>query len=375
MKIIHLSDLHLGKKVLNFPMIEDQKEIIAQIEQIIEEENPDAVIIAGDVYDKAVPTAEAVHIFDDFLVWLSKRQVKTFVISGNHDSPERISFASRLIDASGIHMAPVYNGEVKPYTCQDEYGEINFYLLPFIKPIHVRHFLNDDSVKTYTDAVRVAIEHMDVDTTKRNIIVSHQFVTGATVCDSEISVGGLDNVDASVYDDFDYVALGHIHGPQNIGSDRIRYSGTPLKYSFSEKAHKKSVTIVEIKNKGELEISTRELKPIHDFVTVEGTYDEITDRYKDAGVQDLVEVILKDETEVADAFRKLKNIFPNILQMKYDNTRTRESKIVRTSEQIKTISEMELIDQFYELQNNQPLSDEQREYLQDIIASVQEDEL
>lgn len=372
MKIIHLSDLHLGKKVLNFSMLEDQKDILVQIETVIDEEKPDAVVIAGDVYDKAVPMAEAVHIFDDFLVWLSSRRIETFVISGNHDSPERISFASRLIDATGIHMAPIYNGEVKPYVCNDEFGEVCFYLLPFIKPIQVRHFLEDDTIKTYTDAVSESVKRMNVDTAKRNVLVSHQFVTGAATCDSEISVGGIDNVDAGAYAPFDYVALGHIHGPQNIIPDRIRYSGTPLKYSFSEKNHHKSVTIVELGKKGDVKVSTRELKPLHDFITIEGTYDEIASKYRGLDLQDYVEVVLKDEVEIADAFRKLKGIFANIMQMRYDNVRTRESRAVTVSENVKTISEMELINRFYEFQNNQPMTDAQKEYMDKVITVAQE---
>lgn len=243
MKFIHLSDLHLGKRVNGFSMLEDQRVVLAQILSIIDEESPDAVLIAGDVYDKGVPPIEAVELFDWFLVELAPRQV--FIISGNHDSPERLAFGSRLLDASGIHISPVYDGQVKPVSLTDSHGAVDIYMLPFVKPVHVRRFFPE--VESYTDAVRAAVAGMQVDTQKRNVLLTHQFVTGAETSDSEeLSVGGTDNVDASVLEPFDYVALGHIHGPQNIGSEKIRYCGTPLKYSFSEANHKKSVTVAEL---------------------------------------------------------------------------------------------------------------------------------
>ena len=233
MKLIHLSDLHLGKRVNEFPMLADQRFILAQILQIIDGERPDGVLIAGDVYDKSVPPVEAVELFDDFLVKLAERKIPAFVIGGNHDSPERLAFCNRLIDASGIHISPAYTGAVQPLTLSDEYGKINLYMLPFVKPANVRRFFPDEPIESYTDALRTAIDGMHVNFAERNVLVTHQFVTGAARCDSEeISVGGTDNVDSSVFDGFDYVALGHIHGAQNVSSQRVRYCGTPLKYSF-----------------------------------------------------------------------------------------------------------------------------------------------
>ena len=224
MKIVHLSDLHLGKRVNEFSMLEDQEDILTKIMQVIDDVKPDAVIVAGDIYDKSVPSAEAVELFDDFLWKLAQRKLQVFIISGNHDSAERIAFASRLIDASGIHLSPVYNGAVEPITLQDAYGPVCFYMLPFVKPATVRRFVEDAEINSYTDAVRVAVAAMQMDPTQRNVLITHQFVTGATRSDSEdVSVGGADNVDASVFDGIDYVALGHIHGPQSIGTDRIRY--------------------------------------------------------------------------------------------------------------------------------------------------------
>ena len=248
MKLIHLSDLHLGKRVNEFSMLEDQAYILEQILTIIDAEQPQAVLVAGDIYDKAVPSAEAVQLFDDFLCRLSWRRLQVFVISGNHDSAERIAFGGRLMDGSGIHLSPVYDGTVEPISLTDEWGAVDVYLLPFVKPAHVRRFFPEASIESYTDAMAVAISAMEIKEDRRNILLTHQFVTGALRSDSEqISVGGADNVDAAVFASFDYVALGHIHRPQSIGREAVRYCGTPLKYSFSEAGHRKSVTVVELR--------------------------------------------------------------------------------------------------------------------------------
>ena len=272
MKFIHLSDLHLGKRVYEYSMLEDQEYILKKILRIVDAEKPDGILIAGDVFDKSVPPAEAVSLFDDFLVHLAKRKLAVFVIAGNHDSPERIAFASRILDASGIHLSPVYNGTIEPICLQDEYGTVNVYMLPFVKPAHVRRFNGEAEITSYSDAIRSAIEKMGINPEMRNILVTHQFVTGATRSESEeISVGGTDNVDAGVFDPFDYVALGHLHTPQNCVSEKIRYCGTPLKYSFSEAKDKKSVTVVELMEKGDVRYKTVELLPRHDLVELRGT--------------------------------------------------------------------------------------------------------
>ena len=270
MKFIHISDLHLGKRVNEFSMLEDQEFILTKIINIIDEQRPDGIFIAGDVYDKSVPSAEAVELFDDFLFRLSTRNLKVFVISGNHDSAERIAFGGRLMDKSGIYMSPVYNGEVKPITLTDAFGEIKVYMLPFIKPSNVKRFFPEKEINSYNDAVKTVVDAMDKDESKRNILITHQFVTGAVRTESEdISVGGTDNVDASVFGGFDYVALGHIHRSQKCGGgEYIRYSGTPLKYSFSEANDKKSVTIVELNSKGDISLDFIELTPMRDMVEI-----------------------------------------------------------------------------------------------------------
>ena len=375
MKLIHLSDLHIGKRVNEVSMIEDQEYILTQILQIIDEEKADAVLVAGDVYDKSVPSAEAVTLFDDFLCRLAVRQLPVLIISGNHDSAERLSFANRLLEVSGIHISPAYDGSIAPITLSDAHGDVNFWLLPFLKPAHVKRCFPDESIESYTDAVRVAVEKMQIDTGKRNILLTHQFVTGASTCESEeISVGGSDNVDASVFEGFDYVALGHIHGPQNIGSNRIRYCGTPLKYSFSEEHHHKSVTVVDLGTKGQLELQLRPLTPRHDLRSIRGNFAQITDKafYEGTATDDYLHIILTDEEDVPEAVGKLRLIYPNIMKLSYDNTRTRTNQIIDGAIDVQRKSPLQLFEELYELQNNQPMSDVQRSFTQELIESIWE---
>lgn len=370
MKLIHLSDLHIGKRVNEVSMAEDQEYILLQILQIIDEEKADAVLIAGDVYDKSVPSAEAVTLFDDFLCRLAKRKIPALIISGNHDSPERLAFAGRLLEASNIHISPVYDGKIRSVTLADEYGEVVFWLLPFLKPIHVKRFYPDSGIESYTDALRVALENTDIDHIRRNVLLTHQFVTGAATCESEeVSVGGTDNVDASVFEGFDYVALGHIHGPQNVGSGRIRYCGTPLKYSFSEHNHHKSVTVVNLGKKGELTLQLRPLMPRHDLRQLRGTFAEVS-----AGTasDDYLHVILTDEEDVPEAVGKLRGIYPNLMKLSYDNTRTRVNQIIGDAENVRQKSTLELFEELYEQQNNRPMSEEQRNFTRELIESIQE---
>ncbi len=378
MKLLHLSDLHIGKRVNDVSMIDDQDYILADILRIIDEEHPDAVLIAGDVYDKSVPSAEAVTLFDTFLCELAKRPSTVFIISGNHDSSERLAFAGRLIAETGIHLSPVYNGNIEPITLTDAHGDVRFWLLPFVKPAHVRRYYPDEVIESYTDACRVAIDHMVLDPDARHVLLTHQFVTGAATCESEeLSVGGSDNVDASVFDAFDYVALGHIHGPQNIGSSRVRYCGTPLKYSFSEANHHKSVTVVHLGAKGELELRTVPLIPRRDLRTLVGAFAELTNPsyYASTATDDYLHIVLTDEDDVPEALGQLRVIYPNILKLSYDNTRTRENRQIDGAERIKQKTPLELFEELYELQNNQPMSDEQKQFARDLIESIREETL
>ena len=378
MKLIHLSDLHIGKRVNEISMIEDQEYILLEILQIIDGEKADAVLICGDVYDKSVPSAEAVTLFDEFLNRLAKLGIPVLIISGNHDSPERLAFGNRLLELGGIHISPVYDGQIRSVTLTDEQGEAVFWLLPFIKPAHVKRFYPGEGIETYTDAVRVALEKMNIDPAKRNILLTHQFVTGSLTCDSEeLSVGGSDNVDAAVFDAFDYVALGHIHGPQNIGSNRIRYCGTPLKYSFSESTHHKSVTVVHLGAKGSLELCLRPLTPRHDLRQLRGTFAQLTDKafYQGTATHDYLHIILTDEEDVPEAVGQLRVIYPNLMKLSYDNTRTRTNQTVDGGSDVQRKSPLELFDELYELQNNQPMSQRQRDFTRELIESIWEGSL
>ena len=376
MKLIHLSDLHLGKRVNEFSMLEDQRYILTECLNIIDTEKPDAVVIAGDVYDKAVPPTEAVRLFDDFLCSLAARHLQVFVISGNHDSPERIAFASRLLNASGVHMSPVYSGEIRPIILEDRYGPVCFYMLPFIKPTHVRRFFPEEEITSYTDAARVAVGSMGVDPTMRNVLVTHQFVTGAERSESEeVSVGGADNVDACVFEPFDYVALGHLHGPQDIGSPRIRYCGTPLKYSFSEAGHVKSVTVVELREKGTLLVRTVPLTPKHDMRELRGTYRALATRssYLGTATDDYLRITLTDEEEIPEAMNRLRVIYPNLMRLDYDNQRTRSRNTVGSAENVERKSPMELFEELYRKQNGAGLSEDQAAYSAALIEEIWEE--
>ena len=373
MKFLHLSDLHLGKRVNGFSMIEDQKYILNQILEILDKEKVTGVIIAGDVYDKPVPSAEAVALFDDFLVNLADRELNVFVISGNHDSPERIAFGEKLMRHSRVYLSPVYNGNISPITLEDEFGKINVYMLPFIKPVHVRHFYEEENIVDYTDAMKCAVSHMNVQKKERNLLICHQFVTGAARSESEeISVGGLDNVDASVFAPFDYVAFGHIHGPQNIGNEKIRYCGTPLKYSFSEADHKKSVTIVEFLEKGTVKVDIIPLKPIRDMVKIKGFFEEVADKafYGKMDTESYVQITLLDEEDIPNAFGKLTCIYPNLMQMRYENKRTQKNEELFDEAGNIELSPEVLFARFYETMNNQPMTKEQSAYMTDKIETI-----
>ena len=376
MKIMHLSDLHIGKKVNEYSMLQDQIYILKEILRIIDNEKVETVIIAGDIYDRSLPPNEALELFDEFLYQLSSRNVNVFVISGNHDSPERISYGGRMMTENKIFLSPVYDGNVKPISLNDDYGEVNFYLLPFIRPADIRRYFPDENIENYTDAVKVAIDNMNVDFSERNILITHQFVTGAELSESEdIIVGGTDNVSGEVFDGFDYVALGHIHREQTVGKDNIRYCGTPLKYSFSEAKHIKSVTILDFKDKENIEYSKIPLTPLRDMREIRGTYDELTlkSNYESTNVDDYLHITLTDEEDIPDAIGKLRSIYPNIMKLDYDNLRTRGSGIVDAIENIESKSPFELFADLFKQQNNQDMSEEQEEIMRNLIDKIWEE--
>ncbi len=378
MRFAHISDLHIGKRLHEVSLLDDQAYILEEIRKILRDERPDAVLIAGDIYDKSAPSAEAVRLFDDFLSGLASDGQSVFVISGNHDSAARVAYGGRIMERSGVHLsAPAYDGGVRPVTLPDGHGSVDIYLLPFIKPVHVSLAFPDEKIESYTDALRVAVERMAVNPKRHSVLVAHQFVTGAVRSDSEeVSVGGLDNVDVAVFAPFSYVALGHIHRPQNIGSPRVRYSGTPLKYSFSEAGDEKSVTMAELDGKGEVSLRTIPLTPKRDLREVKGTYEELMkkENYEWTATEDYLHIVLTDEEDVPDAMRKLKTVYPNVLRLDYDNVRTRSGAVVEAAPEAEEKSPLALAEEFYALQNGRPMSGAQTEYLRRMIGTVWEDE-
>lgn len=354
-------------------MLEDQRYILNEIIKIIDDSQVDCVIIAGDVYDKSIPPVEAVEIFDNFLTCLARRKLHVLIISGNHDSAERMTFGAKLMSASGIHFAPVYKGTTEQVILEDKYGKINFYLLPFVKPSVVRPFFPEEKIETYTDAIRLIVKNMNVDKSQRNVIVAHQFVTGAERCESEeICVGGSENVDVSVFDDFDYVALGHIHGSQKILKETVRYCGSPLKYSFSECDHKKSIPIVEINEKSNVKIDFAPLVPKLDLREIRGKYDEIMlkKNYENTNTEDYLHITLTDEYDIPEGFARLSTVFKNLMKLDYDNKRTKSVGEIDSDFENETLSPLELFQKFYNLQNNQHVNDEQNQILTSLISEI-----
>lgn len=377
MKLFHLSDLHIGKRVNEFSMIEDQKYILTQILYAADQEKPDGILISGDVYDRTIPTAEAVQVFDAFLTRLSEQKIPVFIISGNHDSAERLAFGSSLMGKSGIYFSKVYDGTVEKIPMQDAHGTVWIYLLPFLRPSTIRHALPEraEEVQSVADAVRIALEQTKIDEKERNVLLAHQFVTGAKRCDAEeLQVGDVDQIPAELFASFDYVALGHIHSPQKVGRETVRYCGAPLKYSFSEAVQEKSITVVELKEKGCVDLRTIPLKPLHDLRKIRGTYLEVTAKsfYENRDCEDYLQVTLTDEEDVPDGMAKLRTIYPNLMRLEYDNKRTRSNAEVRAAERVEEKSEQELFQEFYELQNNQPMTEVQEQFVEELLRGMKE---
>lgn len=380
MRFLHTADLHIGKRVNEFSMLEDQEYILRQILKTADKEQVEAVLIAGDVYDKQVPSAEAVRLFDWFLTQLNSRKLPVFVIGGNHDSVERLSFGAQIMEESGVYLTQSYDGKVVPVRLEDEYGPVNLWMLPFLKPAMVKRFFPEQEIVTYQDALETVIGHMELNREERNLLIAHQFVTGAVTGGSEDSVevfvGGVENVEASVFADFDYVALGHIHRAQSAGGEQIRYSGTPLKYSFSEIRHEKSVTIAELKEKGSLTVHQEPLKPLHDMREIRGSYEELVlrENYQGTDLEDYLHVILTDENDIPDVIGRLRSIYPNIMKLDYDNQRTRRNQELMKEEAAVEQSPMELLGQFFLQQNNQEMSPEQTEYARTLMETIRKEE-
>jgi exonuclease SbcD len=379
MKFLHISDLHIGKKIREADFTADQIHILNEIIAIAEEQKPDGILIAGDIYDRSVPPANAVNIFDDFLTKLDQRNIRVFIVSGNHDSPERLNFGKEILGKNQIYIAGTFKGELDKINLSDEYGELNIYLMPYIKPSMVSNYYREIEMTSYENAAKVVIDNTTIDINQRNILVAHQFVTNAGVepekSDSEIlSIGGLDNIDVSVFVPFDYVALGHIHGPQKIGRETVRYCGTPLKYSFSEVNQKKSVTCIEIKNKGNIVISQIPLQPIRDMRVMKDKLEKLLhdEKYIGGNCEDYIHAIITDEEDIYDPIGKLRTVYRNVLLLEVENAKTSINENSRTSASgdVTSRSPMDLFVEFFTNQNNVELSENQTKIIQDIFEEL-----
>ena len=375
MKFIHMSDLHLGKHINQFSMLEDQKYIFNEIVEIIKKEKPNALLLSGDIYDKPIPPVEAVNLLDDFLSKIALEKIPVLIISGNHDSPDRLSFGSSLMKSSQIYISQVYDGNIQCVTLEDENGPVNFYLLPHIKPSTVRQVFPEEKINSFNDAVKLALSKLSLNKDERNVLLAHQFVTGAQTCESEeLFVGGSENVDASLFDDFDYVALGHIHGPQKVGRESIRYCGTPLKYSFSEVNHKKGLCLVELTKKGDFNCTLIPLKPLHEMRKVKGTFQEIMfgPESKASNKDDYLHITLTDEMDVPEGYGRLSSVYKNLISMDYDNSRTRANQDMTLLDNIKTVKPLELFEEFFEKQNNKKMTEDQKNFMEKLIEEIWE---
>lgn len=382
MKLIHLGDLHIGKVLLEQSLLEDQKYMLNQIIKIIQHQKIDAVLISGDVYDKSIPNIDAVEILNDFLIKLiNELNVKVFIISGNHDSKTRLNFGSKLFEKEGLYIETNYNGILKKIELDDEGNKVNIYMLPFIKPAEIRPFFQEE-IKDYNDAIRLILSKEKINQEETNIIMAHQFITyngeNPEICESEnINIGTIDNVDANLFFDFDYVALGHLHGPQRIGKDTIRYSGTMLKYSFSEINHKKSVVIIDIKNKKDLTYELIQLNPKRDLREIKGPIDELIkkENYEGTNTDDYIKAIITDEEPGYEPLARIRTVYPNTLKLEIRNSKTNFNNIqLEKIEKLKEKSILELFNDFYKFQNNVEMTKKEEKIIKDIIAEIKEGE-
>lgn len=374
MKIIHLSDLHIGKKVNGYSMIDDQKYILNDILSKIDDIKPNMIFIAGDVYDKNIPPIEAVELFDEFLTELVNRKLKVFIIYGNHDSAERISFANKILKNNDIYISPIFDGKIENIDLKCDCGDVSIYLLPFIKPITVKRYYEEEDIKDYNDAVKVVLEDLKIDEKKINIILAHQFLTGSEKSESEeLAIGGLDNVDVSLFDKFDYVALGHLHKPQKLIRETVRYSGTPLKYSLSEINHKKSITEIEINSKDDIKIILHPLTPKRDVREIKGKYKDLIkeENYKNTNLDDYVSIVLTDKDEIINAGPVLNDIYKNVMKISYENQNKDLKDDFDGQHKVEQKSVLEIFDELFLQQNGENMTQEQKDYLIKIIDEVE----
>lgn len=384
MKIVHTADLHIGKMVNEYDLLKDQEYVLNQMIEIAKDEEVDAFVIAGDVYDRSIPPADAVSTFNRFVSRLSELRIPILLVSGNHDSGERLSFASSILDKERFYISGSYDGQVKKVRLQDEYGNINFYLLPYMKPPVVKYYHDTEMIKTYEEAIKVVVDNIGVNEEERNVLVTHYFVTNLGITpecsDSEthISVGGTDNIDVSVFNQFDYVALGHIHGPQKIGREQVRYAGSPLKYSFSEVYHNKSVTIVELgekksKDEATVRIHTREIEPLHDMRKIKGSLADLISEevYSLADTEDYLQITLTNQEELVDAIGSLRNIYPNVMQLIFEKNIRGEDGIYTRASNLRHRTTLDIYHEFYEAMTEREFDKERQDIISRLIDGIE----
>lgn len=371
MRFLHLADLHIGIRVNGFSMLEDQTFFMDRLFRCLDRDPVDAVVLAGDIYDKADPSAEAVDLFDALLSGLADRVAHVLVIPGNHDSPERIAYAGKLLEKQGVHIAPVYQGQIREITLHDQYGPVHFFLLPFLKPSSVRRFFPEETIEDYADALSCVFAHLSLNTEERNILVSHQFVSGALRSDSEqISIGGLDAIPRSVFSAFDYVALGHIHRPQTMGEEKLRYAGSPLKYSLSEVDQEKAILFVTLGEKGELSFTRETLPKLRDMRVIQGSFKELMHPDEEAPRDDYLQVILKEDHEIPEVLSRLRTLYPNIMRLDYEN-RWKQREETEQIPQLDLLPPLEIFSNFFQMQTGKPLTEEQEEFVSREMEEVQ----
>ncbi|MBQ9110325.1 MAG: exonuclease SbcCD subunit D [Oscillospiraceae bacterium] len=372
MKFLHLADLHLGKRLHDYSLLDDQQEVLAQALQTAKDKQCDAVLIAGDVYDRAAPSVDAMCLFDSFLTGLCEAGLPSYIISGNHDAAGRISYFSGLLEKSGVHVSAAFDGKLQSFASPD--GSVLIHLLPFIRPMDVRRCYPEEEIATYEDAVKAVLAHSPIDQSRVNLLVSHQFITGASTCESEeFAIGGLDNIGAEVFDAFDYVALGHLHQPQSCRRNTVRYAGSPLKYSLSEEHQNKSFLIVDVRGKGDITFEQVPVRLPHDVRTVSGTFEELQNtRY----TEDYVRVVLTDEIVPPDARITLRSTFPNMVKFSVENSKTSTETDVAAVESFQDKSPLELFADFFAFQNNDVSpTEEQLAIVRRIFTELEEEQV
>ena len=373
MILAHISDLHLGKTLHNFSLIEDQDYILEQIAGILVEKKVDVLIIAGDIYDKNVAPEAGIRVLRKFLGRLVEARIKVLIISGNHDSAERLTFGGEFMTDKGIYFSKIYDGKIEPITFEDDFGPVNFYLLPFIKPSTVQHYFEDENIDSWDAAVRCAVKGLKINSSERNVIVAHQNIMSAERCESEETyIGGQDAVSDEIFKDFDYTALGHIHRQQKIGKYNVMFSGTPLKYSTSEFDHKKVMPLISLGEKGKVDIELLDLLPKRDLRKISGTLDEImTMAAKDPNNhEDFIDITLTDENEVMDAISTLRSVYPNVLKISYENMATRAADEIEKLGKLDKGNPGEIFEAFFNSRRGREMTEEEKEYINSLIEKI-----